>query len=861
MLKINQVVKSFGGTIALRGINLEVQRGEFHALLGENGAGKSTLVKLVSGVYTPDSGQILWENVPVTTFSPLHTRSLGIGVVHQDSALISDLSVEANFSLGREPVNPLGWVRWDNVRHALSQQAERFHVNLKPDLLVRDLKVGQRKFLDIMRVLKEATNLVILDEPTAAFTVQDTHNLMDILWQIKKSGIAIVYVTHRLSDIENIVDRVTVLKDGLSAGTLNPKEATPERIISMMVGRELGDIYPPAPTANHEPVLLEIQNGSCHNAFSNVDIKVRSGEIVALVGLSGHGAFEVAHSICGDPAIETGMILVDGQAVINHTPRHALQNAIGLVTEDRAENVLKVLSVKDNLSLAALKKWSFLGWIKNFLQSRRVQELIQMLNIKTKGVHASADSLSGGNQQKLVLGRWLAVDTRVLVLVDPTAGVDVGARLEIYKLLRKVAAQGNAILIATSDLAEAIGLSDRLYAFYKGRVQAEFSRAEADEAAILSVITGYAHDGELVDAGVSPTPKPVAITLDSEGNSTEIADEDHERRSRWSLSRSNAPILLMAFILTLALIFVPNFSNLGNLRNVMVQSVPLLLTAVGQTLVIITAGIDLSIGEMVTLSTILATSVMTLEHVGIAGALVTCLLAGALVGSANAFMVNQLNLPPFLATLATMFFLQGVNLYLRPVPGGSVSPAFRELAKFQLGQVPLTPLIVVLVIGIFAYHFSRSRFGLQLYSVGGDENRARLSGVANRRLKLIVYVTASMIASLAGMFLAARTGSGDARVGGTYVFDSITATVLGGSSLAGGAGTIWGALASGFVLAMLSNILNLLGVITYWQWIIRGAILVSAVAIYSLIDMKAADPVELFRKWIRILRDRARRQV
>jgi ribose transport system permease protein len=296
--------------------------------------------------------------------------------------------------------------------------------------------------------------------------------------------------------------------------------------------------------------------------------------------------------------------------------------------------------------------------------------------------------------------------------------------------------------------------------------------------------------------------------------------------------------VLLLIMVAVAVLFVPNFASTGNVRNVLVQSVPLLLTAAGQMLVIITGGIDLSIGETVTLSTILASGLMEQGPTGIPVAIAACLLAGALVGGANAFMIGRLNLPPFLATLATMFCLQGLNLYLRPVPGGSVPPEFRVIATAQIGTVPVAPLVVLLALGALAFHFSRSRFGLQTYAVGGDEGRARLSGVPVSRIKLGVYVAAGLLASIAGLFLAARTGTGDPNIGSTYMFDSITAAVLGGASLFGGRGTLWGALASALVLAMLSNVLNLLGVVTYWQWIIRGVILVLAVAGYSLLDVR-----------------------
>ncbi|HEX9387557.1 MAG TPA: ATP-binding cassette domain-containing protein [Anaerolineales bacterium] len=870
MLEIHQLVKTFGGTVALRGVSLEVQPGEFYALLGENGAGKSTLVRVVGGVYAPDQGSLSWEGKPITTFSPLNARRLGIGIVHQDSALLPDLSVAANFALGREPVSSLGWIIWDAVRASLKEQSARFNVEVPPDMPVRNLSVGLRKLLDIMRVLQDAQKLIVLDEPTAAFTVEDTKRLMEILWEIKKTGTSIIYVTHRLQEIEEIVDRVTILKDGTSVGTLTPQEATPGRIVSLMVGRQMGDMYPPPPPKPPINSLLQIKGLQRDNAFHDVNLEVNLGEIVALVGLAGHGAFETAHSIYGDPPSDGGEILFSGKHLKINGPETALQAGIGLVTEDRAENVLRVLSVRDNLSLASLKRWSWLGWMNTGLERAQAAKLVQSLNIKAAGIGVPAESLSGGNQQKVVLGRWIAAGTKLLVLVDPTAGVDVGARAEIYRLLRKIADDGRSILIATSDMSEALGLADRVYAFYKGTVAGVFTRHDRHEAQVLAAITG--HNVERMDSaknlanrdivGVVKTQQPFKETKLNQTTTGSSNSVDRKvKRNKWLVSRESAPVMLMLAIFVIAMLLVPNFGSSGNLRNVLVQAVPLLLTAVGQTLVIVTAGIDLSIGETVTLSTILASSLMGLDHVGIPLAIITCLLAGAMIGVANAVMIGRLNLPPFLATLASMFCLQGLNLYLRPVPGGFVPLEFRTISTAHVGPIPLVPVIIVLLMTAIAFHFFHTRFGLQAHAVGADEIRARLSGVSIRRVKLLVYVFSGVLASVAGLFLAARTGSGDPHIGSTYMFDSITATVLGGASLLGGLGTLWGALASGFVLAMLANILNLLGVITYWQWIIRGAILVLAVAAYSMVDERengiATFMKQLLRQFQRSARESA----
>ncbi len=861
MLEINNIVKTFGGTVALRDVSLEVQPGEFHALLGENGAGKSTLVKIISGVYSPDMGNVCWEGQKITAFSPSHARRLGIGIVHQESALLPDFSVAANFGLGREPVSPLNWVVWDTVRNSLKEQSARFRVGVTPDTPVRDLSVGMRKLLDIMRVLQDAQKLIILDEPTAAFTVEDTKRLMQILWEIKKAGTSIIYVTHRLQEIEEIVDRVTVLKDGAGVGTLTPAEATPERIVSLMVGRKIGDMYPAPPAESPARPAFEVKGFTRGAAFHDVNIEVKTGEIVALVGLAGHGAFETAHSIYGNPPANSGELIFHGKSLKISGPRIALEEGIGLVTEDRAENVLRVLSVRENLSLAALKRWSLFGWVNAVLERTNVAKLVESLNIKARGMQAPAESLSGGNQQKVVLGRWLAAETKMLVLLDPTAGVDVGARVEIYRLLRELADQGKSILVATSDMSEALGLADRVYAFYKGTVAGVFTRENRHESQVLAAITGHAVAGAesaktssgQIDPGADMAQrieKPKRPVNPATAISAGTVAPKAKQIKRW-LTREAAPMLLMLGIFILAILFVPNFSGSGNLRNVLVQSVPLLLTAVGQTLVIITAGIDLSVGETVTLSTIIASSLMGLDAIGIPLGIITCLLAGTLIGAANAFMIGRLNLPPFLATLATMFCLQGLNLYLRPVPGGFVPTEFRLIATARFGSIPIFPVMVVLLLGTLAYHFSRARFGLQTHAVGADEMRARLSGVSVRRIKFSVYVFSSVLASIAGLFLAARTGSGDPQIGSTYMFDSITATVLGGASLLGGLGTLWGALASGLILAMLANILNLLGVVTYWQWIIRGAILVLAVAAYSIMDVREKRIGTLLKQWVR----------
>lgn len=492
LLEARDLSKSFGGATALRGVNLEVQSGEFHAVLGENGAGKSTLVKIVAGIHAPSAGRLFWQGRELGQVSAADLSRLGIGIVHQDSSILPELSVAENFALGQESVAGPDWVNWPAVRSGLGERAARFGVSLDPSAPARTLSVGDRKLIELLRVVHEGQELLVLDEPTASFTPGETAHLMRILEEIKRTGCAILFITHRLHEIEGIVDRVTVLKDGENAGTLQRSEATHSAIISLMLGRDIGEIYPAPPAARPGEQLLSMVDLGRRGSFSGVNLSVRTGEIVSLVSLAGHGSFEVARAAYGVPPADSGDLEIAGRRLRIDGPQAALRAGIGFLSEDRGVNVLRQLSVRDNLGLAALPRWSRLGWVNVGHEDSEVDRLIGTLQVRCRSARAPMDSLSGGNQQKVALGRWLAADTKLLVLLDPTAGVDVGARAEIYGLLRAFADGGRGVLIASSDLGEAVGLSDTVYAYYRGRQTGSFPREGRREADVLAAMTGHA---------------------------------------------------------------------------------------------------------------------------------------------------------------------------------------------------------------------------------------------------------------------------------------------------------------------------------------------------------------------------------
>ncbi|HYF92378.1 MAG TPA: sugar ABC transporter ATP-binding protein [Symbiobacteriaceae bacterium] len=496
LLQVDQVSKRFGGVQALSGVSLSLCAGELHALMGENGAGKSTLIKVIVGVHAPDGGALHWKGQPIRITSPLEAQRLGISVIHQESTMIADLSVTQNFALGREPVRAAGWVDWRAARAELLETADQLGVSIDPDARAGDLTVAQRKIVEICKAVSQAADLIIMDEPTAALTASDVAVLMQLIGRLKAAGKAILYVSHRMAEVRALADQITVLKDGQLVGTRPAADVTTDQIVAMMVGRELGQIYPSPPEQPPGAPALEVKGFSLPGAFSAVNLTVRSGEIVTIAGLQGQGQRQLAQALYGALPARAGQVRVHGVPVRLRSPQEAIRHGIGFTSDDRqGEALVPILSVRENIALASLRLRQRFGFVQEPAEASLVQRLVNELRIKTASPEAAVNTLSGGNQQKVVLARWLADQIKVLILLEPTAGVDVGARAEIYRLLRDLTARGVGILVVTSDLPEALGLSDRILVMYRGRLQAEFERAAFSEAAVMTAATGQSGKG------------------------------------------------------------------------------------------------------------------------------------------------------------------------------------------------------------------------------------------------------------------------------------------------------------------------------------------------------------------------------
>lgn len=493
LLRMENISKSFPGVQALDSVNFEVYPGEILGFVGENGAGKSTLIKILAGVYSKDSGTIWFNGKMVEPRNPQDAQELGISTIFQELVLIPHLSVSENIFLNQEPrrVPALGMVDFREMRLKAEALLQDLGAFIPGNKLVRDLTVAAQQMVEIAKAMSHKARLILMDEPTSALSSKEVDALFNLMRQLKGRGVSVVFVSHRLEEIREVVDRVIVMRDGHRVGELPVAEATEEKLIQYMVGRKVG-LFPKEEAEISTPVL-EVRNLSGKNGVRNVSFTVRRGEIVGLAGLIGAGRTEVVRLICGIDPMTSGEILIDGKAVKIHSPVTAVEHGIGWVPEDRKQHGLILsMSVAQNISMAILQRLSnALGVLKVKEENALAAQHVEALSIATPGVGQTVRNLSGGNQQKVVLAKWLSTKPKVLIMDEPTRGIDVGAKAEVHALMSQLAKQGIGILMISSEMPEIIGMSDRVIVLCQGRIMGEFTRQEATQEQIMAAATKF----------------------------------------------------------------------------------------------------------------------------------------------------------------------------------------------------------------------------------------------------------------------------------------------------------------------------------------------------------------------------------
>ncbi|MEU6355418.1 sugar ABC transporter ATP-binding protein [Streptomyces sp. NPDC047072] len=494
LLTMSGITKSFPGVRALDGVDLEVRAGEVHCLLGQNGAGKSTLIKVLAGAHQPDDGEITWQGEPVTLGSPIAAMRLGIATIYQELDLIEGLSVAENVYLGHEPTSAGFIVRGSAARTATSELLSRLgHAEIDPSRLVGELSAAQQQIVSMARALSHEVRLIVMDEPSAALDPEEVDNLFRIVGDLTADGVAVIYISHRLEEIRRIGHRVTVLKEGRSVAGGLPAESTPtQEVVALMTGRNVEYVFPDRPAAGfaaaREPVL-KVEGLSRRGEFAPVDLELRPGEIVGLAGLVGSGRSEILETIYGARKPDAGRVLVDGTPLRPGSVRAAVSAGIGLAPEERkAQALLMLESVSSNVSVSTLSRFARAGWLDRRTERAATHQAVRELSLRPDNPDAAIRTLSGGNQQKAVLARWLLRGCKVLLLDEPTRGVDIGARAELYAVIRRLADEGLAVLLVSSEVPEVLGLADRVLVLREGSVVHTADARELDEHRVLDLV-------------------------------------------------------------------------------------------------------------------------------------------------------------------------------------------------------------------------------------------------------------------------------------------------------------------------------------------------------------------------------------
>ena len=812
-LVLSGVTKTFSGTVALKDVGFECRPGEVHALVGENGSGKSTLIKVAAGVLVPDAGTVRIGGVMLRGGATREARRHGLFTAYQDTSLVGELTVAENIELSFHCQGKAA----PDIRSLLA----RFDLSFGPRAIVRSLGPGGRQMLEVVRAISHAPGILMLDEPTAALDMGTADRLQELIMRSRDEGLGILYVSHRLEEVRRLADRLTVIRDGVIQGTYAQMNWEVGEIVELMVGAPI-DLEFPERTLREssDAPLLDVRDLD-GPGVGPVSITVRPGEIVGIAGAEGNGQRQLLRAIVGIDR-KAGSVNLDGKQVTSASPGGALRAGIMFQSGDRAaESVFPSLSVMDNSTFQAGRPLGPLGLALPQRLLSYFRSAVRQFGIVTASPYQPASGLSGGNQQKIVLSRLSMRRPKLLIVDEPTQGVDAKARLDIYGALSDAAEDGMGVLVNSSDSFELAGLCDRVYVMSSGLVIDEV-QGEFDEHA-------------LVQRFVSTTGKREHGAGHGGGA--------FRRLSGLSASPRVPMVVLLVLILLLTLYTNSKSSAFltgSNINNILVSGMPLLCAALGQQFALLAGEFDISIGASMTLSVVVASFVLTRLSAGslIAGLLIVVAI-GVAVGLFNAFLTRVLKVNPIVATIGTLGILSGIAVYLRPQPGGLVDPGLGIDLSRGIGFVPFSFLVVAVVAVLLDVWLSRHGSGLSSRAVGlGTESSQRI-GVHVNRIKTVGYILAALGATVGGVFLATQVGTGSNDVALSLALPTFAACFLGGATLTGGRGTFVGASLGVILLTMIANAAQLLGASYALSQVIYGVILLIAVAAYALAERSA----------------------
>ncbi|MFY0409347.1 ATP-binding cassette domain-containing protein [Solicola sp. PLA-1-18] len=813
VMRLSGITKRYGGVTALSQVDLDIRPGEVHAVLGENGAGKSTLMGVATGATQPDEGTIAVDGREVDSLTPRSVTDMGIAIVHQHPAVLPDLTVLENLRVALpSSVLPLG-------RSTEAARAIVDRVGLDIDLSDRvdTLTLAEKHLLEVAKAFALDPTLLILDEPTAPLGADAVDRLFELVRSAVRGGTAVVYITHRMAEVRQLAHRVTVLRDGEVRGTSTVDEITDEDLLGLIIGRRLESTFPPKLSSPADDATGGLRlTGLSGHGFEGVDAEVRRGEILGVAGVVGNGQTELLRALAGLDRF-TGTVEVAGTGL---TPATLRSDAAYVPADRQSEGLMMKMSVRENASLLALSFFRRSGLMSRRRELDAVHRQMDSLSVKTASAESPVSSLSGGNQQKVVLARALLSEPPLVVADEPTQGVDVGARAEIYTILRETSAAGVPVVIASSDAKELEGLCDRVIVMSRGHVVADLHGEEVTETRIIQ-------------AAVTSTTEVVA---DAERNRS-------SRLGRWLDSEYTPTLLLVAVMVLLAVLIAPGndrYLSAFNISNLLLGATAVGFIALGQNFALLTGGIDLSVGPLAGFLVVVASFFVNdgSSPVRVVTGLVLMLLVAVGVGTVNGLLIRFGHFTPIAATLTLYIALGGFAFLLRPTQDGYISISFQTAINSTVGPLPVAFLALVALVVVLELGLRRRRWGLLLRGAGSDEDAARRVGIPVNRTVVLAYVAASTCCLFGALLLMGQYGIGDPSQGSAFTLTSVTAVVLGGTALTGGRGTFVGTLAGALLLQQLLNATTFLGLGSTSQYYFQGLLILVAAVVYTLLGLR-----------------------
>lgn len=819
ILELNNISKSFSGVPALTNVTFDIRPGEVHALLGENGAGKSTLMNIATGTLPPSSGEIRFEGAVIAELDPYRATELGIAFVHQHPAVMPDLTVLENIQVALpRSVFPKGTPDRDFVQGLL----DTVHLDVPLNDRVEDLSVANKHLLEIAKALALNPKVLVLDEPTAPLGQDSVALLFNLVREAVAGGTSVVYITHRLAEVREVATRVTVLRDGLHRKTSPVSDVSDSELLALIIGRELESTFPAKYTVPERATLNLVIKNLTGRGFTDVSIEAYPGQIIGIGGVLGNGQSALLKAIGGLESFE-GSVEIGGQV---RKSRELLTEAALMPADRQHEGVMMRMSVRENAAVAALRKFKNGVFLSRKKEDEAVNQVFQSLSVKTPSNEALVSALSGGNQQKVVMSRALLSDPLIVLADEPTQGVDVGARAELYQILRDVSQSGIPVIIASSDAKELEGLCDTVYVLSRGHVVSEL-RGDA--------IT----EENMISAAVTSTTQVVDLRK---------ADEEEKKRKRnsfsakaWRFARGDYAPSALLFLVMLGLgayILSTNDKYLSafNISSMLLLATALGFIALGQTIALLTGGLDLSVGPLAGLL------VVVISFFATDGFTVGSLLLGFLammavsmaVGFVNGALIRFVRFTAVAATLGTYIALQGFSFVLRDAPDGFINTDITAAITYKLGPIPVAFIALVIAAVVMEWLLRSRPWGWRLRAVGSEEEAARRVGVPTNRTVIVGYMLTSFFTFFGAIMLMAQLGIGDPSQGIGYTLSSITAVVLGGTSLLGGRGSFIGTLFGSLLLVQVLNATVFLGLDQTWQYILQGLMILIAAIVYSV---------------------------